>query len=90
MILGCEFCGGSLDAIIVASAVAAWALLLVGACLHRPIVRVFIIALNTAVIAATITTGWHYVTDVVAGIVVCIIICLVTKPSEIHLCNSTP
>jgi len=51
---------------------------------------VFIIALNTAVIAATITTGWHYVTDVVAGIVVCIIICLVTKPSEIHLCNSTP
>jgi membrane-associated phospholipid phosphatase len=45
-----------------------WALLLVAAC-PRPL-KAASIALNSAVIAATLTTGWHYLSDVLAGIVV--------------------
>ena len=45
-----------------------WALLLVAAC-PRPL-KAFSILLNSAVIVATLTTGWHYLSDVLAGIVV--------------------
>jgi hypothetical protein len=45
-----------------------WALLLVAAC-PRPL-KAFSVALNSAVIAATLTTGWHYLSDVLAGVVV--------------------
>jgi hypothetical protein len=47
---------------------AVWALLLVAACPRR--LKPFSVALNAAVIVATVTTGGHYLTDVLAGIVV--------------------
>ena len=43
-----------------------WALLLVAAC-PRPLKAVSVL-LNAAVIVATLTTGWHYLSDVLAGI----------------------
>jgi hypothetical protein len=43
-----------------------WALLLAAAC-RRPMVRVPATILNAAVIVATMTTGWHYLSDVLAG-----------------------
>jgi hypothetical protein len=45
-----------------------WALLLVAAC-PRPL-KAASVLLNSAVIVATLTTGWHYLSDVLAGIVV--------------------
>ena len=45
-----------------------WALLLVAAC-PRPL-KAASVLLNAAVIVATLTTGWHYLSDVLAGIVV--------------------
>ena len=44
------------------------ALLLVAAC-PRPLKAVSVL-LNAAVIVATLTTGWHYLSDVLAGIIV--------------------
>ena len=45
-----------------------WALLLVAAC-PRPL-RTASVLLNSAVIVATLTTGWHYLSDVLAAVVV--------------------
>jgi hypothetical protein len=45
-----------------------WALLLVAAC-PRPLKPVSVL-LNAAVLVATLTTGWHYLSDVLAGIIV--------------------
>ena len=44
-----------------------WALLLAWALRRKPLLFVLSLLLNSAVIAATMTTGWHYLTDVVAG-----------------------
>jgi hypothetical protein len=51
-----------------------WALLLVAAC-PRPLKAVSVL-LNAAVIVATLTTGWHYLSDVLAGIVVYYVVVL--------------
>lgn len=58
-----------------------WAILLAIACLDRPVIRVFSIVLNGAVILATLTTGWHYLSDVLAAILVTILVCLMTRQS---------
>ena len=50
-----------------------WALLLVAAC-PRPL-KAASVVLNSAVIVATLTTGWHYLSDVLAGIVVYYAVC---------------
>lgn len=68
-----------------------WAILLALALRHRPIIFAFSALLNIAVVAATLTTGWHYVSDVVAGILIgamviglvhCLAPWLYPKPSE--------
>ncbi len=60
-----------------------WALLLVAAC-PRP-VKAFSVVLNAAVIVATLTTGWHYLADVLAGIVVFYAACwLVPEKDEVR------
>jgi membrane-associated phospholipid phosphatase len=45
----------------------AWAILLTAAVWHRRKLRVPVAVLNALVIAGTLTTGWHYVIDVLAG-----------------------
>lgn len=56
-----------------------WALLLTVACLRQRVVRVLAVALNAAVLVATMSTGWHYLSDVLAGAVVCAAVCLITR-----------
>jgi hypothetical protein len=58
---------------------AIWALLLVAACGHRRLIRVPFVLLNAAVIVSTLTTGWHYLVDVLAGVLVCGVVCLATE-----------
>ena len=57
-----------------------WALLLVAAC-PRP-AKAFSVVLNAAVIVATLTTGWHYLADVLAGIVVFYVACWLVPEGE--------
>lgn len=45
----------------------AWAILLTAAAWHRKKLRVPFAALNALVIVGTLTTGWHYFIDVLAG-----------------------
>ena len=45
-----------------------WAILLVACVRHRRRVFLTLAVLNVAVVAATLTTGWHYVTDVIGGV----------------------
>jgi membrane-associated phospholipid phosphatase len=54
-----------------------WALLLILTCRQQRIISVVVLILNSLVIIATLTTGWHYLTDVLGGVVVCGIVCLV-------------
>jgi membrane-associated phospholipid phosphatase len=56
-----------------------WALLLTIACLHLPVIRVVAAVLNAAVLASTLTVGLHYLSDVLAGVVVCAFVCLATR-----------
>lgn len=49
-----------------------WALLLAWSVRRHPVVLVVSAVLNGAVIAATMTTGWHYFTDVIGGVVLAI------------------
>ncbi|MFQ5590023.1 MAG: phosphatase PAP2 family protein [Phycisphaerae bacterium] len=51
-----------------------WAILLALALRRRPVVFAVSASLNSAVIAATLTTGWHYVTDVVGGLLVAAVV----------------
>ncbi|VAX37132.1 hypothetical protein MNBD_PLANCTO02-232 [hydrothermal vent metagenome] len=44
-----------------------WAILLAAAVWHRKKLFVPVLLLNLCVIAATLTTGWHYMTDVLGG-----------------------
>ncbi|MHC4697399.1 MAG: phosphatase PAP2 family protein [Planctomycetota bacterium] len=68
-----------------------WAILLALALRHRPIIFAFSAVLNAAVIAATLGTGWHYVSDVVGGALVgvivialvhCLAVWLYPRPAE--------
>jgi hypothetical protein len=54
-----------------------WAVILIAA--SRGWVRPFAIILNLAVIAATLTTGWHYGADVVAGLLVALLVIITYK-----------
>ncbi len=51
-----------------------WAILLMAAMWHRKWLFIPALLLNLCVIAATLTTGWHYGTDVIAGGVVAAIV----------------
>ncbi len=67
---------------------AIWAILLTVACIGRRGVCLFFAALNAAVILSTLTTGWHYLCDVLAGIVVAAVICLATSEKTICLARN--
>jgi membrane-associated phospholipid phosphatase len=51
-----------------------WAILLTVA-YRQPVARACSGVLNGVVILATLTTGWHYLSDVLAGILICLVIC---------------
>jgi membrane-associated phospholipid phosphatase len=51
-----------------------WAILLAWALRRRPVLFCFSVVLNAAVVLSTMTTGWHYLADVVGGVVVCVIV----------------
>lgn len=60
----------------------AWAILLVFAVRHRRRLLIPSILLNAAVVAATLTTGWHYFVDVIAGVVLAMLVIALTKRLE--------
>jgi membrane-associated phospholipid phosphatase len=61
---------------------AIWAILITIALFHRRGVRVFFVMLNAVVILSTVTTGGHYLCDVVAGVVVAVAVCLITPAGK--------
>jgi hypothetical protein len=65
-----------------------WALLLVAACPRR--FKALSIVLNAAVLLATLTTGWHYLSDVLGGIAVYYAACaIVTGQAGVAIQSST-
>ena len=54
-----------------------WAILLALACAHRRVLFGFSALLNGLVVLATMTTGWHYLSDVLAGIVLAFVVAVV-------------
>ena len=56
-----------------------WAILLALAFRHRPILFVIGVILNLAVIVSTLTSGWHYLSDVLAGVLVAVVTILMTN-----------
>ena len=56
-----------------------WAILLVCAVAHRRKLFVGLLLLNALVIAGTLTTGWHYFVDVLAGVAVAAITVALTN-----------
>ena len=67
---------------------AIWAILLTVACVGRRWVCAIFALLNAAVIVSTMTTGWHYLCDVLAGIAVATLICLATSDRAIGLARN--
>jgi hypothetical protein len=61
-----------------------WAVLITVALVHRPWVCVPFFVLNIFVIRSTLTTGGHYLTDVLAGGVVCLIVLLWHQKSRVE------
>jgi len=59
-----------------------WAMLLAIACFRVRLVRGLAAALNAAVVLSTLTTGWHYLSDVLAGAMVCIAVCLLVRDAS--------
>jgi hypothetical protein len=57
------------------------ALLIVAAVWSRPYRGIFLI-LNAAVVITTLTSGWHYLADVLGGIFVVATVCAATRPSR--------
>ncbi len=57
---------------------AIWAMLIVIACWHRRGVRAFFAVLNGIVLVLTVTTGGHYLCDIVGGAVIAVAVCLLT------------
>lgn len=66
------------------------AILLTAAVWHRRLLFVPICLLNIAMIIATMATGWHYVTDVIAGILVAIFVIILTNRLEPWLTRTAP
>ncbi|GAB4151851.1 MAG: phosphatase PAP2 family protein [Planctomycetaceae bacterium] len=56
-----------------------WAILLAAAVWHRRRIFLPVCLLNLCVIAATMTTGWHYFSDVLGGILVGAIVIALTR-----------
>ena len=52
---------------------ATWAILLALSCRHRPWLFALSAVLNGMVLIATLTTGWHYLVDVLAGAIVAVV-----------------
>ncbi len=52
---------------------ATWAILLALGCWHRPWLFALSAVLNGMVLIATLTTGWHYLADVFAGVIVALV-----------------
>jgi hypothetical protein len=67
-----------------------WAILLALAVRHRRWLFVFLATVNTAVVVSTLTTGWHYASDVIAGIVTCAFAVAVSHALEPWLYPSAP
>jgi membrane-associated phospholipid phosphatase len=61
---------------------ATWAMLLAMAFRHRRRLFVLSLFLNVAVIVSTLTTGWHYLSDVAGGILVCVLALMALHPLE--------
>jgi membrane-associated phospholipid phosphatase len=57
---------------------AIWSILIAVACFHRSGVRLFFLALNALAILSTLTTGGHYLCDVLGGAVIAAAVCLIT------------
>ena len=68
----------------------AWAILLMMAVWHRKRVFVPVCILNLAVIAGTLTTGWHYFTDVLGGVVIAFAVMAITRKLEPWLAARSP
>lgn len=61
-----------------------WAILLALAFQHRPLLFKIIAILNALVIVSTLTTGWHYLSDVLGGILVAVVVLLLLNLLEKH------
>jgi membrane-associated phospholipid phosphatase len=59
-----------------------WAMLMTVACFHRRGVRWFFVAFNAVVILSTVTTGGHYLCDVLGGAAIAVAVCLLTPAPE--------
>lgn len=59
-----------------------WALLLAYAFRHYRWFFLPMVLLNSAVVVATMTTGWHYATDVVGGILTAVAAILITRAAQ--------
>lgn len=55
-----------------------WAVLLAVAVAHRRWIALPFLVLNVAVVLSTLTTGWHYLSDVLAGFAVALLVCCAT------------
>jgi membrane-associated phospholipid phosphatase len=66
-----------------------WALLLTAACVHRRWLFAAVVPVNAALIAATMTLGWHYWADVLAGAVLAAVAIAVSDPGRIRGCRES-
>ncbi|MCH8829985.1 MAG: phosphatase PAP2 family protein [Planctomycetes bacterium] len=67
-----------------------FAILLAASVWHRKRLFIPFALLNAACIAATMTTGWHYFTDVLGGILVAVLVIVVTNRAEPWLAGTKP
>lgn len=71
----------------------AWALLLAWSFRHYRYLRIPMLLLNIAVAVSTVTTGWHYATDVIGGLLVAVASVLITnwlrRWSEMEVADTT-
>ena len=66
---------------------AIWAILIVVALWRRSGVREFFVALNAVVLVSTVTTGGHYLCDILGGAVIAAAVCLLTPLRKYQLPN---
>ena len=59
-----------------------WAILMALAYRRRPVLFAVFGTLNVVVIVSTLTTGWHYLSDLIGGIVVCLFVLASLRPLE--------
>ncbi len=62
-----------------------WAILLIYAVRNYRFLFPISVILNSMCIAATMTTGWHYATDVIGGILMAAFVILLSRRMELHL-----